>query len=72
MLFYITGLGFNIRGGIDIPHLPGDPGIFVTKLKENGAAYKDGRLKEGDKIIEVCHIRYVTVRMLTLIVISGM
>ncbi|XP_041354039.1 LOW QUALITY PROTEIN: synaptojanin-2-binding protein-like [Gigantopelta aegis] len=48
-----TGLGFNIRGGIDIPHLPGDPGIFVTKLKENGAAFRDGRLKEGDKIVEI-------------------
>ncbi|XP_046582277.1 synaptojanin-2-binding protein-like [Haliotis rubra] len=48
-----TGLGFNIRGGVDIPHLPGDPGIFVTKLKENGAAYQDGRLKEGDKILEI-------------------
>ncbi|BFZ07114.1 hypothetical protein BsWGS_10153 [Bradybaena similaris] len=48
-----TGLGFNIRGGTDIPHFKEDTGIFVTKLKEAGAAYKDGRLKEGDKIIEV-------------------
>ncbi|XP_076463863.1 synaptojanin-2-binding protein-like [Babylonia areolata] len=48
-----SGLGFNIRGGIDIPHVPGDSGIFVTRLKEDGAAFKDGRLKEGDKILEV-------------------
>lgn len=48
-----TGLGFNIRGGTDIPHVPGDCGIFVTRLKEEGAAFKDGRLKEGDKILEV-------------------
>lgn len=47
------GLGFNIRGGVDIPHVPGDTGIFVTRLKEDGAAFKDGRLKEGDKILEV-------------------
>ncbi|KAH9488118.1 Synaptojanin-2-binding protein [Bulinus truncatus] len=48
-----TGLGFNIRGGTDIPHFKEDTGIFVTKLKEAGAAYRDGRLKEGDKILEV-------------------
>ncbi|KAK6181510.1 hypothetical protein SNE40_009347 [Patella caerulea] len=48
-----TGLGFNIRGGIDIPHIQGDPGIFVTKLKENGAANRDGRIKEGDKLLEI-------------------
>lgn len=48
-----SGLGFNIRGGIDIPHLPEDPGIFVAKIRENGTAACDGRLKEGDKIIEI-------------------
>ena len=52
-VLYILGLGFNIRGGIDIPHINGDTGIFVTKIRENGAAFKDGRLKEGDKILEV-------------------
>ncbi|ESO87660.1 hypothetical protein LOTGIDRAFT_78867, partial [Lottia gigantea] len=48
-----SGLGFNIRGGIDIPHLKSDSGIFVTKLKENGAANRDGRIKEGDKLLEI-------------------
>jgi len=48
-----TGLGFNIRGGTDIPHYKEDSGIFVTKLKELGAAYRDRRIKEGDKILEV-------------------
>ncbi|WAR20159.1 SYJ2B-like protein [Mya arenaria] len=48
-----TGLGFNIRGGIDNPHIPGDSGIFVTKVRENGAAFRDGRLKEGDKILQI-------------------
>jgi len=48
-----TGLGFNIRGGTDIPHFKEDTGIFVTRLKEAGAAFRDKRLKEGDKILEV-------------------
>nr|BAA76285.1 CsENDO-3 [Ciona savignyi] len=48
-----SGLGFNIRGGVDQPHLPNDTGIFVTKIRENAAADKDGRLKEGDKLLEI-------------------
>lgn len=48
-----TGLGFNIRGGTDIPHFKEDSGIFVTRLKELGAAYRDRRIREGDKILEV-------------------
>ncbi|CAD5121245.1 DgyrCDS9777 [Dimorphilus gyrociliatus] len=47
------GLGFNIRGGSDTPHVNGDTGIFVTKIRESGAAWEDGRLKEGDKIVEI-------------------
>lgn len=48
-----NGLGFNITGGKDQPHLPNDDGIFVTKIRETAAAGMDGRLKEGDKILEV-------------------
>ncbi|XP_076817045.1 synaptojanin-2-binding protein-like [Clavelina lepadiformis] len=48
-----NGLGFNIRGGSDQPHLPNDKGIFVTKIRTNCSAAKDGRLQEGDKIIEI-------------------
>jgi len=47
------GLGFNITGGTDQPHLPNDHGIFVTKIREAASAYVDGRLKEGDKILKV-------------------
>uniref|UniRef100_A0A915CJ02 PDZ domain-containing protein n=1 Tax=Parascaris univalens TaxID=6257 RepID=A0A915CJ02_PARUN len=47
------GLGFNIVGGIDSEHVPGDSGIFVSRIKYEGAAYNDGRLKEGDRIISV-------------------
>ncbi|XP_072031982.1 synaptojanin-2-binding protein-like [Amphiura filiformis] len=48
-----AGLGFNIKGGRDQPHVPRDPGIFVTKIRDDGAAAKDGRLKKGDKILEI-------------------
>ena len=51
-----TGLGFNIRGGTDNIHVGSDPGIFVTTVKPNGAAAKDGRLFAGDKILEVCEV----------------
>jgi hypothetical protein len=48
-----SGLGFNIRGGTDNRFLRDDPGIFVTTIKPDGAAAKDGRLQRGDKILEV-------------------
>ncbi|XP_035684712.1 synaptojanin-2-binding protein-like isoform X2 [Branchiostoma floridae] len=48
-----AGLGFNIRGGVDMPHVEGDPGIFITKIREGGAAALDGRLQEGDKVLEI-------------------
>ncbi len=48
-----TGLGFNIKGGRDQPHVPRDSGIFVTKIRDDGAAAKDGSLQKGDKILEV-------------------
>ena len=47
------GLGFNIRGGVDNRYLPDDPGIFVTTIKPDGAAARDGRLQRGDQILEV-------------------
>jgi len=47
------GLGFNIVGGSDSQHIPGDSGIFVSKVKFDGAAHRDGRLKEGDRILLV-------------------
>ena len=50
---HLLGLGFNIRGGVDVPYLNGDSGIFIAKVREQGAAAEDGRIKEGDKIIGV-------------------
>ena len=47
------GLGFSIAGGIGNQHIPGDNGIYVTKVMEGGAAFADGRLKVGDKLVAV-------------------
>ncbi|KAI6189696.1 Synaptojanin-2-binding protein [Aphelenchoides bicaudatus] len=46
-----TGLGFNIVGGIDCPHIPGHRGIFVSKIRPDSAAALDGRLSVGDRIL---------------------
>ncbi|XP_042108635.1 synaptojanin-2-binding protein isoform X3 [Ovis aries] len=46
-----SGLGFNIVGGTDQQYVSDDSGIFVSRIKENGAAALDGRLQEGDKIL---------------------
>lgn len=47
------GLGFSIAGGIGNQHIPGDNGIYVTKIMETGAASVDGRLSIGDKLLNV-------------------
>ncbi|XP_030838007.1 disks large homolog 1 isoform X1 [Strongylocentrotus purpuratus] len=47
------GLGFSIAGGQGNQHVPGDNGIFVTKIIDGGAAEQDGRLQVGDKITAV-------------------
>lgn len=47
------GLGFSIAGGIGNQHIPGDDGIFVTKVIEGGAAEQDGTLAVGDRLIAV-------------------
>ncbi|CAN9501979.1 unnamed protein product [Ophioblennius macclurei] len=48
-----AGLGFNIVGGVDQEYVVNDSGIYVSKIKEDGAAALDGRLQEGDKILEI-------------------
>lgn len=48
-----TGLGFNIVGGVDLPYVLNDNGIFVSKIKKDGMAAMDGRLQEGDKILAI-------------------
>ncbi|KAM7403539.1 hypothetical protein PAMA_004138 [Pampus argenteus] len=48
-----AGLGFNIVGGVDQQYVVNDCGIYVSKIKEDGAAGLDGRLQEGDKILAI-------------------
>lgn len=50
------GLGFSIAGGVDNQHIPGDGGIFITKIIEGGAAYLDGRLAMDDRLLAVNNI----------------
>lgn len=53
LILLSQGLGFNIVGGLDQQYVLNDSGIYVAKIKENGAAALDGRLQEGDKILAV-------------------
>uniref|UniRef100_A0A8C7EH29 Synaptojanin-2-binding protein n=2 Tax=Nothoprocta perdicaria TaxID=30464 RepID=A0A8C7EH29_NOTPE len=48
-----SGLGFNIVGGTDQQYISNDSSIYVSRIKKDGAAYLDGRLQEGDKILAV-------------------
>ncbi|XP_027735485.1 synaptojanin-2-binding protein-like [Empidonax traillii] len=48
-----SGLGFNIVGGTDQPYICNDSSFYVSRIKKDGAAYLDGRLQEGDKILAV-------------------
>ncbi|XP_077118395.1 synaptojanin-2-binding protein [Ranitomeya variabilis] len=48
-----SGLGFNIVGGTDQQYVSHDSGIYVSSIKEGGAAAVDGRLQEGDRILEI-------------------
>jgi hypothetical protein len=47
------GLGFTIAGGIGNQHIPGDNGIYVTKVMDGGAAAADGRIAVGDRLVAV-------------------
>ncbi len=47
------GLGFTIAGGIGNQHIPGDNGIYVTKLLDGGAAAADGRIDIGDRLVAI-------------------
>lgn len=53
------GLGFNIVGGRDSPHIPGHSGIFVSIIKSDSPAYNDGKLSVGDLILAVNGIELV-------------
>ncbi|CAD5231848.1 unnamed protein product [Bursaphelenchus xylophilus] len=48
-----NGLGFNIVGGVDTPHIPGHDGFFISRIRPNSAAADNGRLNVGDRIVAV-------------------
>lgn len=50
------GLGFSIAGGIDNEHIPGDSGIFVTRIIPSSPAYYNGHICRGDQILAVDNI----------------
>ena len=52
-LLFSLGFGFNIRGGVDHPHVGSDPGIFITTVRADSTAGVDGRLEPGDRILAV-------------------
>lgn len=56
------GLGFSIAGGAGNDHIPGDSGIFITKVIEGGAAAQDGRIAMGDRLIAVNDVNLDGVR----------
>ncbi|OAD59498.1 Disks large 1 tumor suppressor protein [Eufriesea mexicana] len=49
----VESANLRIAGGIGNQHIPGDNGIYVTKIMEGGAAQVDGRLVVGDKLVAV-------------------
>ena len=53
--YRIGGLGFNIRGGKDFPFISEDAGIFVSKIRDKGAAatLRQNRLEPGDRLLEI-------------------
>lgn len=48
----LKALGFDIAEGVNDPYLPGDCGIFVTRVDKGSIA--DGRLRYGLPQEEIC------------------
>ncbi len=48
------GLGFSIAGGKGTePYIEGSHAVYVSKVAEDGPAARDGKLRVGDKLVEV-------------------
>ena len=64
----MSGFGFNIRGGVDHPHVGSDPGIFITTVKADSVAGRDGRLDPGDRILAVSNHLFYNFKSVVVIV----
>lgn len=51
----LSALGITITGGVSSPNLyrPMDTGLYILKLTQRGAAYQNGTLQAGDRILAV-------------------
>ena len=46
------GCGFSIAGGIGNQYIPGDNGIYISKIRDEGAG-PDLRIDVGDRIVSL-------------------
>ena len=48
------GLGFSIAGGKGAePYIEGSESVFISKIAEGGPASRDGKIRVGDRLIQV-------------------
>jgi C-terminal processing protease CtpA/Prc len=49
-----SGLGFSIAGGLGAaPFKEGSESLYVSKITDGGTAHRDGKLRVGDKIVQI-------------------
>jgi len=49
-----TGLGFSIAGGLGATQFKeGSESLYVSKITDGGTAHRDGKLRIGDKIVQI-------------------
>jgi len=49
-----SGLGFSIAGGLGAtPYREGSESLYISKISDGGTAAKDGKLRLGDKIVQI-------------------
>jgi len=49
-----SGLGFSIAGGLGAaPFKDGSESLYVSKITDGGTAHRDGKLRVGDKIVQI-------------------
>ena len=48
-----NGFGFSIVGGTDSQHIPGDNGIYFSRITVGGVAEADGRIFVGDRLVAI-------------------